>query len=52
MLWLLLSCSGSEPVDTAPPVDWDALSVREKCFEGVGDALNRTRLAPTEPSTS
>ena len=38
MLLMLLSCSGNQPVDTAPPVDWDALSVREKCFAELGDA--------------
>jgi lysophospholipase L1-like esterase len=37
MLLFLLSCSGRDPVDTAPPVNWDDLSVREKCFGEVGN---------------
>lgn len=37
-LLMLLSCSGNTPVDTAPPVDWESLSVREKCFSEVGDS--------------
>lgn len=37
MLLLLLSCSTSDPVDTAPAVDWDSLTVREKCFSDIGD---------------
>ena len=36
---LLLSCAGGEPVDTAPPVSWESLSVQERCFAEISGAV-------------